>query len=84
MSKDIITASLAMAVDIYSWVIIGRIFMSWIPGSRESEIGQYIMQITEPVLGAARKIVPPTGMIDWAPIVVIMSLSAIQYMLYAL
>lgn len=62
------------ALTYYTFLIIIYIFMSWIPGSRESQIGRFIGQLCEPYLEQFRKIIPPLGMIDISPIVGIIAL----------
>jgi len=65
---------LAKAIQIYMYIIIFYILMSWFPGARESSIGQFMGKIVEPYLEPFRKIIPPIGMIDISPIVAIFAL----------
>ncbi|MCP8616588.1 YggT family protein [Salirhabdus salicampi] len=58
----------------YSFAIIAYILLSWFPGARESAIGQFLAKIVEPYLEPFRKIIPPLGMIDFSPIVAIITL----------
>lgn len=62
-------------LQIYSWVLIGYILMSWVPNLRETSFGQFIGTLAEPYLAPFRKIIPPIGMIDISPIVAILALS---------
>lgn len=59
------------ALEIYSFALIIYIFMSWLPGARESAFGEFLAKICEPYLEPFRKIIPPLGMIDISPIVAI-------------
>lgn len=66
-----ITDILAQLLQLYTFVLLIRILMSWIPGlDPYNPIVQFLYQITEPVLEPARKLIPPIGMIDISPIVV--------------
>ncbi|RBW67358.1 YggT family protein [Bacillus taeanensis] len=65
---------LAYLIEIYSWLLIIYIFMSWVPNARESKFGQILANICEPYLNPFRKIIPPLGMIDISPIVAIFAL----------
>lgn len=65
---------LYQALTYYSFLIIIYILMSWFPGARESQIGQFIGAICEPFLAQFRKIIPPLGMIDISPIIAIIAL----------
>jgi len=64
---------------IYSYVILARIFLSWLPVDRSSPVVRFIYQITEPVLAPFRVILPLGGMgIDLAPIIVFFLLSLLR------
>lgn len=63
-----------MFMNIYSWLIIIYILMSWVPNARESGLGQMLGQIVEPYLEPFRKIIPPIGIIDISPIVALLAL----------
>jgi len=62
------------AMQIYWFVCIIYIFMSWVPNARESGFGQTIAKMVEPFFAPFRQIIPPLGMIDISPIVAIFSL----------
>lgn len=65
---------LLLALEIYSWMIIGYILMSWFPNARESSLGQFLGSLVEPYLGPFRKLIPPLGIIDISPVVAIFAL----------
>lgn len=76
---------LANIIEIYTFVLLIRILMSWIPNLDPSnQIVQMIVQVTDPVLEPARRLIPPIGMIDISPIVVFVALGIIQSMLRGL
>ncbi|WP_217585674.1 YggT family protein [Lentibacillus saliphilus] len=68
---DTIFSLLDTAMGLYSFAIIIYVFMSWIPGSRETSIGVFFAKIVEPYMEIFRKFIPPLGMIDLSPIVAI-------------
>ncbi|MEZ4711028.1 MAG: YggT family protein [Caldilineaceae bacterium] len=75
----IIFGLLAQLVGLYTFVLLARILMSWIPNlDPYHPIAQLLYQITEPVLDPARRIIPPLGMIDISPIVVFIALGILQ------
>ncbi|MFD1862397.1 YggT family protein [Planococcus sp. FY231025] len=63
------------AIQIYSYLLIASILMSWLPNARESRIGQMLAKVTDPYLDIFRRIIPPLGMIDFSPIVAIFALN---------
>ncbi|WP_341201758.1 YggT family protein [Planomicrobium okeanokoites] len=62
------------AVNIYFYLIIASVLMSWIPSIKESRFGQFITSLTDPYLDIFRKFIPPLGMIDISPIIAIYTL----------
>ena len=66
-----IFSALAMALQLYTFVLLARILMTWIPNlDPYNPIAQFLLQVTEPVLEPARRLIPPIGMMDISPIVV--------------
>lgn len=64
------------ASQIYSYVIIAYVLMSWIPNARTSFVGVLIGKVVEPYLSPFRRIIPPIGgMIDISPIVALFALN---------
>jgi len=76
---------LANLIGIYTFVLLARILMSWIPNlDPYNPIVQILLQVTDPVLEPARKLIPSIGMIDISPIVVFIVLGIIQDLLRGL
>lgn len=81
----IIFQFLAILLQIYSFVILARILMSWFPNiDRTNPIVVILHDFTEPVLEPARRIIPPLGMIDISPIVVILVIHMLQRLMVSL
>lgn len=60
--------------QIYSYMIIAYVLMSWLPNARESVIGDLLAKCVEPYLSPFRRFIPPIGMIDISPIVALVAL----------
>ncbi|TLS50415.1 YggT family protein [Paenibacillus antri] len=61
--------------NIYFYMIIAYVLLSWVPNARDSFIGQLLGRVTEPYLGIFRKFIPAIGgVIDISPIVAIFAL----------
>ncbi len=77
---------LAMLIQVYSYVLLARALISWIPNlDPYNPIVQFLYQITEPVLDPVRRLIPPLGgMIDISIIVVFFALIILQQMLMTL
>ncbi|MAU24846.1 MAG: YggT family protein [Dehalococcoidia bacterium] len=68
-------------LNLYTILILIRVLSSWIPNSREYQIVQFLIIITEPLLGRLRKILPQAGGFDLSPIAAIFLLEAIASVL---
>jgi YggT family protein len=66
------------AVEVYSWVLIAYILMSWFPNARDTAIGRFLTKVSEPYLEPFRRFVPAIGMFDISPIVALIVLRLAQ------
>lgn len=67
-----------LAFEIYYYMIIVYILMSWIPQVRETSFGELLGKLVEPYLEIFRRFIPPLGMIDISPIVALFALHFAQ------
>ena len=66
------------ALEIYSYLIIGYVLLSWFPNARESFIGQILGRIVEPYVGVFRRFIPPIAGLDLSPIAALFALRFIS------
>ncbi|HEY0399384.1 MAG TPA: YggT family protein [Acidimicrobiia bacterium] len=72
---------LCQLLNLYFIILFARVILSWFPlqpGTALASIASIIYQVTEPVMGPVRRIIPTVGMIDISPIVVFFGLRIIQ------
>lgn len=67
--------------NILIFAIIGRALLSWFNVGPGHPIGRVLYEITEPILGPMRRVIPMIGMIDISPIVAILLLNFLQNLL---
>lgn len=61
-------SKLAVAVlEVYTWLIIVRVILSWVNPRPRNELLLMVIRVTEPLLGFLRSLVPLRG-IDLSPI----------------
>ena len=65
------------ALAIYSLLIFARIVISW-GVSPHNRLLHILIRATEPILGPFRRVIPPLGMMDISPIVVLLLLDLLQ------
>ncbi len=70
---------LSIALNLYMWIIIIRAVATWFSPDPYNPIYQFLIRITEPVLGYIRKIIPfRFGMVDISPIIAIFVIIFLQ------
>ena len=69
--------SLYGLLAIYSLLIFTRIIFSWGVSSVNS-VMRFLIRVTEPVLGPFRRLIPPLGMFDISPMVVLLLIQLFQ------
>jgi len=62
---------------VYSLLIIMRVIFSW-GMNYGSRLMRFLILVTEPLLGPARRMIPSVGMMDISPIIVILLLQLLQ------
>jgi YggT family protein len=56
------------ALSVYNVLIFMRIVFSWGMVSHSNRLMRFLVNVTEPLLGPLRRIIPPLGMMDISPI----------------
>ena len=72
---------LCSLISVYYIVLIARVLLSWFPlqpGTPMASVASIVYQLTEPIMGPVRRIIPSIGMIDISPIVVFFGLRILQ------
>ncbi|MGI6380416.1 MAG: YggT family protein [Anaerolineae bacterium] len=64
-----------------SLAILVRVLLSWIPIDRSGRFAEIILQITEPVVGPIRKVLPSLGGLDFSPMVAMILLEMVRTLL---
>jgi YggT family protein len=66
-------------LQIYSWIVIARVVISWVNADPYNPIVRAIYSVTEPVLYRIRRALPVYGGgIDFSPIVVFIGIMFLQ------
>ena len=82
-----IAALLITVLDIYKWVVIAAVIVSWLTAfnviNQHNNVVRSLLRIlyslTEPVFRPIRKIVPPIGGLDLSPIIVFVIIWFVEY-----
>jgi len=65
-------------ISIYILFIVIRIVFSWSGLGYTNRVMRFLIDVTEPLLGPLRRIIPPLGWLDISPIVAILILTLFQ------
>jgi len=63
------------------WVILIRVLMSWVSPDPYNPIVRTLIQVTDPVLRPAQRLIPPIGGLDLSPIVVLLGIQFLKIFL---
>lgn len=64
-------------LGIYSLLIVFRIILSWVL-DYSNKVLRFLTKLTDPILEPFRRLIPPLGMIDISPIIVLFLLNFLQ------
>ena len=70
--------------DVLTVAILFRVILSWFSPNPNNRLAIILVQITEPILGPLRRIIPRAGMLDFSPLVAIIILQLVSYLLRSL
>lgn len=78
---DALIRVLVMLLNLYSFVLLARVLMSWLNVDPNSQIAQILYDLTEPLLAPIRSFMPQTGMIDFSPMIAFLFIMVLQQVL---
>ncbi len=60
------------------WVLVfGRVLLSWFDPGGGSAVSRFLFETTEPLLAPVRRLLPPSGMLDFSALIVLIVLGFI-------
>lgn len=62
-------------------LIVVRVLMSWFRPSLSNPLFRLVYDLTEPILGPIRRLLPSTGVLDFSPLVALLLLYAVETLL---
>lgn len=76
-------------LDIYTWVVIAAVIMSWLVAfgvvNTYNQFARSAVQLldalTEPVFRQVRRVIPPIGGLDISPLIVLIGLQFLSYLI---
>lgn len=68
---------LTLLVNLYSFVVLAAVIVSWVGVSEDSMPVRWVRALTEPVLRPIRRVLPPFGGLDFSPLVLLLLLQVV-------
>ncbi len=59
-------------------VVLGRVLVSWVDPQFRNPVSRFLFETTEPLLAPVRRVMPQTGMFDFAPLVLLLVLGVLM------
>jgi YggT family protein len=72
---------IASLIDLYSFVVLAAVVMSWLPMNRRNPLAMLVFRLTEPALAPIRRALPAIGGLDFSPMVLLLALQALKQVL---
>lgn len=70
---------LDLILMVYTWVVLGRVIVSWVNADPYNPIVRFIFEATEPILSRIRRILPMSmGGIDFSPMILVLGIVFLQ------
>ena len=79
-----IVAIIIVFARLYEWVVIIHVLLSWIIRDPYHPVRQSVDSLVRPLLDPIRRIMPPTGMFDFSPIVLLILIQVVTNILVGL
>ncbi|MFP5414720.1 MAG: YggT family protein [Gammaproteobacteria bacterium] len=74
----------ALLVNLYFYGIFAMVVLSWVAPQTHHPAAVLLMQLLEPILGPARRLIPQLGCLDLSPMLVLFALGALRLLLHNL
>jgi YggT family protein len=75
--EDVLVNFVRLLVTVVWLLLIARVVLSWTNPMGGGGLVAFIYQATEPILAPIRRILPPTGGLDWAPFIALLILGTL-------
>jgi YggT family protein len=69
---------------LYSFILLARVLIGWFQVDPYNPLVQALYTLTEPLLAPIRRILPPSGPLDFSPIVAFILLRVVEMIVVAL
>lgn len=72
---------LELLCEVLTLLILVRVIVSWVSPGQTNTLTNILYQVTEPILGPLRRIIPRVSMLDFSPLIAVILLQVIATLL---
>ena len=65
-------------IDLYSLIVFGAVILSWLRLPNDNPVVRFVASLTEPLLEPIRRVLPPTGGLDFSPMILLVALQILK------
>ena len=81
---QVVVNFLQLLIGALMLLVIARVVVSWVAPTGGGGLVAFIYQATEPLLAPIRRFIPPSGGLDWAPLIAMLVLGLLLRMVVRL
>ena len=74
---DFLFTFFTILIRVLQFALIGRVLMSWIDPTAQSQVSRIIHEITDPVILPIRRVIPSVGMFDLSTLIALLLLNVL-------
>jgi YggT family protein len=75
--QQVLVNFVLLLVTVLWLLVFARVILSWTNPTGGGGLVAFIYQVTEPILAPIRRVLPPTGGLDWSPLIATLVLGAL-------
>ena len=75
--SQVVVNFVLLLVTVLWLLVFARVILSWTNPTGGGGLVAFIYQVTEPILAPIRRVLPPTGGLDWSPLIATLLLGAL-------
>ena len=76
-----VNAAADLVLQTLWFVVLGRVLISWVDPAGSGRVARLLIDLSEPILGPVRRVLPTTGGPDWSPLLVMLALQFLRGLL---
>ena len=76
-----VNAAADLVLQTLWFVVLGRVLISWVDTAGSGRVARLLIDLSEPILGPVRRVLPTTGGLDWSPLLVMLALQFLRGLL---